>query len=265
MYKQASMVKSLENENEKIEKLFFDLASESRLGILRELSQKSLKMQEIGRILDLSATETFRQLQRLSDDLIISKNVEGNYTLTCYGKFVLFLCPSFEVLLKHKRYFLEHDVWQLPPQFLYRIGELSNAELKLEIPENLNHVEEMIQNAEEYLWILTNRILGAHSRAMVERCGHGLKYRSLFHQDLLASIASVPEIEHCIERRYLPQTPGIVVITEKEAAISLPFIDGKSDYAGFFGKDLGFKNWVIDLYLHYWTQGKPWHIGTTKE
>ena len=258
-------MKSMENENEKIVKLFFDLASESRMGILQELSQKSLKMQEIGRILDLSATETFRQLQRLSDDLIISKNVEGHYTLTSYGKFVLFLCPSFEVILKHKRYFLNHDVWQLPLQFLYRIGELSKAELKLEIPENLNHVEKIIQEAEEYLWILTNRILDAHSRAMVERCRHGLKYRSLFHQDLLPSITSYPEIEHCIERRYLPQTPGIVVITEKEAAVALPFLDGKSDYVAFFGIDRTFNKWATDLYLHYWTQGKPWHIDTTRK
>jgi predicted transcriptional regulator len=258
-------VKFLENENDNVEKLFFDLASESRMGILQGLSQKSMKMQEIGRTLDLSATETFRQLQRLSDDLIISKNVEGNYTLTQYGKFVLFLCPSFEVILKHKRYFLEHDIWQLPPQFLYRIGDLSKAELRVDIPENLNHVEEMIQNAQEYLWIITNRILDAHTRAMVERCKHGLKYRALFHQDLLPSVTSDFAIERCIERRYLPQTPGIVVVTEKEAVVSLPFIDGKSDYVGFFGKDLTFKNWVTDLYLHHWAQGKPWQPHSTTE
>jgi len=255
-------VSCLESDSERVEKLFFDLASESRMGIMRGLNQKNLKMQEIGRNLDLSATETFRQLQKLSEDLLISKNVEGSYSLTWYGKFVLFLCPSFEFLLKHRQYFLEHDVWDLPQEFLYRIGELSGAELRLEIPENLNQVEEIIQNAQEYLWTLTNRILSAYTRAMAERCRNGLKYRALLHQDLLSTITTDPEIEQCIERRYLPQTPAIVVITEKEAVIAFPFINGKSDYAAFFGNDAAFRKWVTDLYGHYWVQGKIWHANS---
>ena len=45
-----------------LEKLFFELASESRLGILRELQKENLKMQEIARRLDVTPTEAFRQL-----------------------------------------------------------------------------------------------------------------------------------------------------------------------------------------------------------
>lgn len=46
-----------------LEKLFFELASESRLGILRQLQKENLKMQEIARRLDITATEAFRQLE----------------------------------------------------------------------------------------------------------------------------------------------------------------------------------------------------------
>jgi DNA-binding transcriptional ArsR family regulator len=56
--------KELEN-NEGLGKLLFELASESRLAILRELQKENLKMQEIARRLDVTATEAFRQLQRL--------------------------------------------------------------------------------------------------------------------------------------------------------------------------------------------------------
>ena len=55
--------KKLEND-EGVEKLFFELASESRLSILRELQIENLKMQEIARRLDVTATEAFRQLQQ---------------------------------------------------------------------------------------------------------------------------------------------------------------------------------------------------------
>jgi len=50
-----------------LEKLFFELASESRLGILTELQKHDAKMPEIARKLDLTNTETFRQLQRLNE------------------------------------------------------------------------------------------------------------------------------------------------------------------------------------------------------
>jgi predicted transcriptional regulator len=45
-----------------IDKLFFELASENRLSILHELKKENLKMQEIARRLDVTATEAFRQL-----------------------------------------------------------------------------------------------------------------------------------------------------------------------------------------------------------
>jgi predicted transcriptional regulator len=77
-----------------IEKLLFDLASESRLGILKELSQNKLKMAEVARKLDLTATENFRQLQRLSEAKLIQKLPDGEYTLTEYGKLILYLLSA---------------------------------------------------------------------------------------------------------------------------------------------------------------------------
>jgi predicted transcriptional regulator len=47
----------MENQ-ESIEKLFFELASESRLGILRKLNEKNWKMNDVARKLDLTTTET---------------------------------------------------------------------------------------------------------------------------------------------------------------------------------------------------------------
>jgi hypothetical protein len=44
-----------------------------------------------------------------------------------------------------------------------------------------------------------------------------------------------------MERRVLPTVSLIVVLTEKEAVLALPFIEGKQDYIAFFGKDLGLR------------------------
>ena len=135
-----------------IEKLFFDLASESRLGIIRELKERNLKNNELGGKLDLTATEAFRQLQRLTEALIVQKNPDGTYAITSYGKLTLKLLQSIEFTFEHKAYFLNHDVWRLPYQFVNRIGELSRSRLSMDAIENMNRVGHMFNEAEKHAW-----------------------------------------------------------------------------------------------------------------
>ena len=63
--------------HQEIEKLFYELASESRFSILQELKEKDWKMNDVARKLDITTTETFRQLQRLSDASLAKKQPEG--------------------------------------------------------------------------------------------------------------------------------------------------------------------------------------------
>jgi predicted transcriptional regulator len=74
---------------EGLAKLFFELASDSRLCILNELKGEALKMQDVARRLDVTATEAFRQLERLSAALLVARQPDGTYTITAYGKLML--------------------------------------------------------------------------------------------------------------------------------------------------------------------------------
>jgi predicted transcriptional regulator len=56
--------------------------------------------------------------------------------------------------------------------------------------------------------------------------------------------------------RSLSDIPALVVLTEKEAGACFRQVDGKMDYADFFGKDPAFHSWVKDLFLYYWDKGK---------
>ena len=69
-----------------LEKLFFELASESRLSILLELQGENLKMQEIARRLNVTPTEAFRQLERLSAARLVQRQPDGTFALSEYGK-----------------------------------------------------------------------------------------------------------------------------------------------------------------------------------
>ncbi len=252
----------MENQ-EGIEKLFFELASESRMSILRQLHRRNWKMHELGDSLDLTPTETFRQLQRLSKEAFTAKDADASYSLTPFGKLVLLLSPSFEFTFKYRQYFLEHDIWQLPPEFIFRIGELNGGTLKAKLPEVVKQVEEIIKNTQDHIWTLTSQVFATHGRTVEERFREGVKFRSIHPKEMLPFEIDYSESTRNIERRYLPKVPIVLVVTEKEAMMALPFIGGNVDLAAFFGRDPSFMKWATDLYMHYWEQGETVHKNPT--
>ena len=240
-----------------IERLFFDLASESRIDIIRELKEQNLKNNELGGKLDLTATEAFRQLQHLSEALIVQRLPDGTYTITNYGKLTLQLLQSLEFTFKHKEYFLNHDVWRLPYQFVNRIGELSRSTLDMDTIENINRAGQMFSEAEKYAWAMGQKLLESLGPAMARPISKGVKFRFMGYECLLPNFNHVPGEAPHIELRTLTDVPITIVYTEKEACICLPSTEGRMDYAAFYGKDQTFVNWARDLFLYYWEKGKP--------
>jgi len=248
--------KKLEND-EGIEKLFFELASESRLNILRELRRENLKMQEIARRLDVTATEAFRQLQRLSEALLVQKQPEGTFAITQYGTLVLQLSSSMDFVFKHKNYFSTHDVWRLPYQFVNRIGELSQTSLIMDAIESINKGERMFMEAEQYAWgMAEGRVPEPMGPIMNEKIRKGLRARFLFPESFLPPHAIPPAKLPNLENRTLSDVPATIALTEKGAVICFYLVGGRTDYAGFYGSDSTFLNWVKDLFLYYWEKGK---------
>ena len=238
---------------EGIEKLFFELASENRLEILKELQTNTHKMQRIARILDVTPTEALRQLQRLSDAGLVQKQSDGTYTTTQYGKLVMQLSSSMEFISKHKEYFSTHDIMRLPCQFLNRIGELSQATLVLDTIENLNRGQRLYADAEQYAWGLAEGIIpDSIGPIMDEKKTQGLDIRMLVPETF--SIPSVTEPN--VKMRGLSGLPLSIALTERGAIVCFRFIEGRLDYAGFSGKDPIFLNWARDLFLYYWDKGK---------
>ena len=63
-----------------------------------------------------------------------------------------------------------------------------------------------------------------------------------------------------VEMRGLSFIPVVIVLTEKEAEICFRFIEGRMDYAGFYGNDETFREWTRDLFLHYWDKGMRYPV-----
>ena len=246
-------------ESEGVDRVFFELASESRLCILRELSAKNYKMQELARKLDLTDTEAFRQLQRLSEALLIQRQPDGAYAITQYGKLLMQFSLSFEFAAKHKSCLLTRDIWRIPEPFVNRLGELAHADLNTNTLEMLNSVELLIKNVESHLWIMSNQPMNLMGSGITERY-----QKNPFTIRIICDEASAPlfentqEIKGVLEKRVIPALPVTMVLSEKYAGVNLLSLDGRADSAIFYGKDRSLMKWSNDLFLYYWDQAKRW-------
>ena len=143
--------------------------------------------------------------------------------------------------------------------FINRIGELSHAALIADLNLDLARWEALIKNAEDHVWVMTPQAMGHLSRLMADRLLGGVKLRSIFCENIREAKASLPSGKN-VERKLLPTVPVIMIVSEKEASVSFPRLDGNVDYQSFFGSDSTFLKWANDLYLHYWEQAKVWYF-----
>ena len=111
--------------------------------------------------------------------------------------------------------------------------------------------------AEQYAWaVVEGRVPEFMDPIMNEKIRKGLKVRMLFLESFLPPNTISPAKLPNLENRTLSDIPAIIALTEKEAAICFHLVGGRTDYAGFFGSDSIFLNWVKDLFLYYWDKGK---------
>jgi len=243
------------DDQEGLDKLFFELASESRLGILFELQTKNLKMQEVAQKLSLTHTEVFRQLQRLSEALLIQKKPEGTYAITQNGKLLLELSRSFEFVSRFRQSLLSRDLERIPYQFINRLGELSQAKLSMDTNEMINDAEQLILGAEKYLWLIGQTPLSSLNQKADEVSQKGVQVKLLFDEISRRFYDNIPEKRN-FEKRVVPTIPAIMLLNEKMAGINILPTDKRGDSMVLYGSDPKLLKWADDLFLYFWEQGK---------
>ena len=146
--------------------LLFQLSSADRRRIIEELQTQTLKLNEVAKKLDITATEAFRQVQRLTDAGFLEKTSDGKYRSTPYSKLILESSAAMDFLSKHREYFLGHDTSLIPPQFRARFGELSKTVLLTEAVVNLNTSTEVFKNAEKRIYVMNEQHLNYNGQIL---------------------------------------------------------------------------------------------------
>jgi len=243
--------------------LFFELSNEDRLRIFLQLNGKALRMTQLSRMLTLTVQETSRHLSRLSEMKLVKKDVEGFYSYTPVGEQVLRLIPGFEVISKHVEHFNTHNYSFLPHTFTSRIGDLVNCTLTDDVMVGFHRVENRILEAEEYVWILSDQILMSSIDPLKKAINCGAQFKIILpirmnppagfidHDD--EKFFEEATVSKFMERRFLEKIELSMVLSEKEAGVVFPTLDGRLDYGfGFLTTDkLGY-DWCKDLFLYYW-------------
>ena len=236
---------------EKTCKLLFELSSSERMNLLLKLQKQKMKLSHISEKLDMTITETSRHLQRLSEAKLIQKDIDGLYGLTHFGNLTLSLLSGLCFISKNTQYFVEHDLSHLPPEFVERIGELSSIPLGTsDVMTSFRLSEIMLQEASEYMWIMSDQILTSTVPIIGERMRRGVEFRFIFPETIVPPPGVKPEPG--AKRRKVSKVEEIILMTEKEAMFSFPDLNGKMDYSLLTGKDSVAHNWCKDLFLHRW-------------
>ena len=245
--------------------LFFEFSNEDRLRILRTLQNEHLTVTALSKELDLTTQETSRHLSRLGEVGLSLKNPDGTHCLTGYGELSLKQMTGYKFITTHKDYFQNHDLSKLPVEFINRIGELENSRYVDDVMVIFHLIDQMIREAEEYVWRITDRYIITIIPAWSEALERGIKGHLLEPEDIVIppEFNRGPVIRDSIINQHfalhtLKTVPLFMSLSEKQVAgICFPANDGRIDYRGFVSENPIVLKWAKDLYEYLWSISVP--------
>ena len=249
-----------EQPGERATELHFQLASIDRKRILSELQKESLHLNEVAKRLDMTATETLRQLQRMTEARLLEKMPEGKYRLTPYAKIVLDTMAPLEFISQFREFFMTHDAMLIPAEYRARMGELSGGVFLPTAVDTFNTVTGMMRSAREKIDGTIEVGFATQLEIMKQRVDEGVKVRWLLQESYLPKAREVlRSVKKFPEMRHTPWLWGHLYQNEDAADVQLRLNDGTQDYLSFHGKDPRFLSWANDFFEHEWKKAKPWY------
>ena len=237
---------------------FLQVASHLRLGILLHLQEKTDNLSSLAKKLDATTSEMHRNLKRLSEDNLISKNNKGLYYLTSYGKMACNQVSSWEFMMNNSKYFAKHEFGTLPKLFLQSIGSLNNSKHIKGFVNVQDIWKKISSNAEKYIHnILFEVSYDAEIFLIItSQLKKGINICSVFLEDAILPESRKKAIvnkdilnaiqEQLLVRRIIKGINTLVVLNEKEAFVMFPKSDGEIDVGeGFYSNDKNFHRWCV--------------------
>ena len=254
--------------------LLFELSSDDRLNILRQLKKEAASVTTLSKLVDLTTQEASRQVFRLKKAGLLLKDQKGFYRLTSYAELVLKQLEGLNFVSRHKGYFRKHSLDKMPEDLVLRIGDVSEATYLPNVSQALYSVERLIKEAQDYIWLISDQISFGVFCELGKALERGTRNRAIQTKSFvyLPSIVRdyfqyyekhITPIERrswdagALEDRLVDQVDVFLFISEKEAAVAFPLNSGKFDYLTFSGTEKRFHNWCSNVFEYYWSKAEP--------
>ena len=115
--------------------------SNLRSEIMASLKEGKKPLSELRDELEVSSTTAIHALRELEKGNLVFQDADRAYALTTIGEVVALKLVDFvnatEILKKHETFWLEHDLSDIPPSMLAKIGDLNNSILLTDTPTEI--------------------------------------------------------------------------------------------------------------------------------
>lgn len=257
----------LSQADDDFQSVFFELAGDLRIYMLLKLSVKPSRLSQLATDLNATMQESHRNINRLIDSKLVKKTGEGELLLTPYGEIIVSLIPNFNFPFKHKDYFQEHTLSNLPLKFIQRIGSLNNCEVVIGVMAVLQRWKAVYNNSQEYIREIISQVPIDLIETIAERVNNNVKFSYIFPSDVVIPKGRNEILKKLgwknlvskgiVERRMVDKVNVVTIFNEKESCISFPTLKGEPDLnIMFYSKDESFHGWCEDFFEYEWNKAK---------
>jgi len=242
---------------------FLELASEQRLKILQSLDEKDQKLSELAKMLDATAPEVHRNLERLERNNLIIKSTVGTYTVDDLGKVVLSLVPTIGFVVKNKDFFSDHPIENIPKKFVVRLAELNDSKLVTSYVNNFEEWKDIYGSAEKFIRNILYEVpyFDDFVKPLYEKVSNGVKIRSIFYEKAMLSSGRSSVLKKFkkyidsgdIQRKMIRDVPISIIMNESKGCIMFSNNNKVDSGYGFVGTSPQFLDWCSDYFEYCWS------------
>jgi len=254
--------------NEGVGSLFFELAGDLRLSMLKKMVQRNYRLSQLSTELDATMQEAHRNMTRLIEAGLVAKDKEGELVLTAYGRTVVTIIPSYDFLYYNRDFFLDHSLGELPPKFIQRLGALSGSEIVHGVMAILQRWKNLYSGSEKFIKEIMSQVPLDLIETVSNRVEGGVKFSYIFASNSVVPKGRTQLLQKIgwrnfiskglVERRMLPEVKVMTIFNEKQGCVLFPNLKGEPDLnTMFYGEDSEFLEWCADLFDYQWNLAGP--------
>ncbi|MGI0026321.1 MAG: helix-turn-helix transcriptional regulator [Nitrosopumilaceae archaeon] len=262
--------------SEHLSEIFMELASDTRCEILKMLYDKPTQATKIANTLKLTKQETHRNTARLVECGFVQKNSEGFFLLTEYGRLITYQISYFEFLDKHKKFFEQHTVRNIPEKFVQRLGALQNTQHVVNVANVFEKLKKFESNAKDHLKIMVAQEWHEEGQILLKLIKENVTVHTLIAENSIRpdeiaesvgkQLDKIGTSKENVAHRQIERIDLGLHITETTCAAIFPNAKDQIDMNSMFvGDDEQFREWCNDVFNHYWNRSKRRVIGQSKK